>query len=227
MKKISELTEKEIYALTPDEVALMIKLRKAEEGIRLIEKPLAPSYFNVPEPDRVIYSCFLFGDTLVFEDVEEINTVISAISKANSKRCVEYDWNKATSDHKYIKNELKGGYGTKWDTVTTVRVYSPELYLQVAEQIAQNKKMKDKYEADLKEYDGKIKEALWVESEINDRVSEIQEKFWKMEDYARRFKLDYLPLSENNEEVAMKFLNKAYSLNDEEKAYVLENYSAI
>ena len=40
-------------------------------------------------------------------------------------------------------------------------------------------------------------------------------------------KFDYMPLAENNEEVAMKFLRKAYSLTTEEAEYVTENYKSM
>ncbi len=89
MKRINELTEQEILNLTTKDVELMIKLKKAEEGVKLFPKPKEPSYFEIKPPDMVLYSCVLFGDALVFENIEEANTVINAIKVASSKYKIE------------------------------------------------------------------------------------------------------------------------------------------
>ncbi len=229
MQKITELTDQEIFNLTDDQVELMVKLRKAEEGIKLVEKPKQPSYFNVTEPDKTVYSCELFGDTLAFESVEELNTVITAIQNTSTKYCLEYDYNKAGSDKKFLKSELKHGYSSssQWHTTTSQRAYSAELYAQMIDMIAQNKKMKESYEKEVKEYESAISEAKWVEDEIWDKVREVREHFWKLETYCRKFKYDYLPLSGENTEIAMNFMDKAYALNAAEKEYILVNYQSL
>ena len=107
MKKITELSEKEILDLTIEDVELMIKLKKAEEGIKLLPKPKEPIYFDIKAPDVVVYSCILFGDNLVFEDIEELNKVINVIKNTASKYRLEYNWNKLSSDFKYATKELK------------------------------------------------------------------------------------------------------------------------
>ena len=66
-----------------------------------------------------------------------------------------------------------------------------------------------------------------IEDEINEKVSEVREKYWKLESFCRKLKFDYLPLSDENEEIAMKFMDKAYNLTDEQKEYVLANYKAV
>ena len=53
---------------------------------------------------------------------------------------------------------------------------------------------------------------------------EVKEKFWKLESYCRKFKYDYLPLSNGDETIAINFMDKAYSLTDEQKEYILINY---
>jgi len=224
MNKITELSEQEIYALTTDQVELMIKLRKAEEGIKLVEKPKAPDYFTIAEPDKLVYSCDLFGDELVFESIEELNSVILAIKNSETKKKANYDWNKADNTKKFIQTELKSGYSSQWHTTTSQRVYSPELYNQMIDMISQNKKLKEQYEKEQKTYETAINDAKWIENEINDKVSEVRSKFWKLEEYCRKFKFDYLPLADQNHDVAMKFMDKAYSLTDEQKEYILTNY---
>ncbi len=227
MKKINELSEKEILDLTTEDVELMIKLKKAEEGIKLLPKPKEPTYFNIKAPDVVVYSCALFGDDLVFEDIEELNKVLNVIKNAVSKYSLNYDWNKLGGDFKYARRDFKRPYNGEWHTTTSNQVYSVELYNEIVDLAAQNKKLKEQYEKEIKEYESAINDAKWIEDEINGKVLEVKEKYWKLESYCRKFKYDYLPLSNENESVAMNFMDKAYSLTDEQKEYVLANYSNI
>lgn len=226
MKNLKELTEQEILALTDEEITLRIKLKKAEEGIKLVPKPKMPSYFDIEEPDKTVYMCELFSDDLCFENMDELTKLIQLISGSDTKCSVTYDYNKAGSEYSYITSKMKTrGYSYKeWSSTNSKRVYSIEKYNALVDMIAQNKKMKEQYEKELKDYEAAISEAKWIEDEINDRVREVRDKYWKLNEYCRKFKLDYLPLADDNEEVAMKFMDKAYSLTDEQKEYVLTNY---
>lgn len=227
MKKINELTEQEIIVLSEDDVDLIIKLRKAEEGIKFVPRPITPIYFEVTPPDMTIYSCALFGDDLVFEDVTEANAVLDVIKNCTSKFRTDYNYNKLGSDFRYASSQLKKPYNGDWFTITSMRVYSLDLYKKICDAAQQNNKMKEQYDKELKEYESSVHDAQWIEDEINDRVREVREKFWKLESFCRKFRFDYLPLAENDEVIAMKFMDKAYSLTDEQKTYVLENHKNI
>lgn len=227
MKKINELTEQEILSLTTEDVELMIKLRKAEEGIKLIPRPKEPSYFEIKPPDLVMYSCTLFEDSLVFEDIEELNKVLNVIKETKSKYRLEYNWNKLGSDYKFATKELKQSYGAEWHSTNSTQTYSVELYNEIVDMASQNKKMKEQYEKELKEYEDVISNAKWIEDEINERVLEAREKYWKLESFCRKFRFDYIPLANQDEAVAMNFMDKAYSLTEEQKEYVLANYKEI
>lgn len=229
MKKITELTEQEIKSLTDSDVELMIKLKKAEEGIKLVPRPKQPSYFDISEPDKTVYVCDLFGDDLCFENMDELTKLINLISNSETKCSVTYDYNKAGSEYSYITSKMKTRtYSYKeWSNTSSKRVYSIEKYNSIVDMIAQNKKMKEQYEKELKEYEAIINDAKWIEDEINGKVLEVKEKYWKLENYCRKFKQDYLPLASDNEEIAMKFMDKAYSLTDEQKEYILANYKNI
>lgn len=227
MKKINELTELEIFNLSDSDIELMIKLKKAEEGIKFIPKPKAPSLFEVKEQDMLVYSCSLLGDQLTFESVEEMNTVLNAIKETKSKFRIDYNYNKSDSSKKFATRELKQPYGSEWHTTTSQRVYSVELYNEVIDLLFQNKKLTDQFEKELKEYESLLNDAKWIEDEINEIVMEVKEKFWKLESFCKKMKFDYLPLANDNEEIAMAFMDKAYSLSQEQKEYVLLNYKTI
>lgn len=227
MKTISEMTELEILSLTDEDVSVRIKLKKAEEGIQLIDKPQEPSYFNIEEPNITVYTCGLFGDDLVFQSIEELTNVVESIKKAKTKTKLSYDYSKLGSDFKYLDTLKSKRFSDEWSTISSNQVYSSELYSEISTLAMQNKKLKETYEKDLKSYHSALQESKWIEDEINEQVSSVRGKYYKMDNYARKFKNDYLPLANNDENVAMKFLEKAYNLSDEEQKYVFENYSKI
>lgn len=227
MKNVKELTEQEILALTDGEITLRIKLKKAEEGVKLVPKPQDPSYFEIEEPDKTVYSCDMFGDDLCFENIEELTKLIQVVSGSDTKCSVTYDYNKAGSEYTYISSKLKTrGYSSRdWSSTSSKRVYSIERYNALVDMIASNKKMKEQYEKELKEYEAIISEAKWIEDEINGRVREVRDKYWKLNEYCRKFRFDYLPIADGNKDVAMKFMDKAYSLTSEQQEYILANYA--
>lgn len=227
MKKINELTELEVLALTTEDVELMIRLKKAEEGIKLLPRPKEPTYFDIKAPDKVTYSCTLFGDGLVFEDIEELNKVLNAIKETTSKFKLDYNWNKLGSDFKYATKELKQPYNGEWHTATSQQVYSVELYNEIVDLASQNKKMKEQFEKELKEFESAINDSKWIEDEVNNIVLDVKEKYWKLESFCRKFRYDYMPLASENKTIAMNFMDKAYSLTDEQKEYVLEHYKEV
>jgi len=65
MKSIIELTEQEIRNLSYDDVELLIKFRKLEEGIKLVDKPEPPLYHGVPKADHTVYKVNFLGGSLV------------------------------------------------------------------------------------------------------------------------------------------------------------------
>ena len=76
----------------------------------------------------------------------------------------------------------------------------------------------------LKEYQKSIDDSKWIEKEIKDKIYEVQNKYEQLEAYYRLFKNEYLPLADNDTSIAIKFMNKAYSLNDEQKEYIFKEY---
>lgn len=85
--------------------------------------------------------------------------------------------------------------------------------------------MKEQAEKDQKEYENQLQESSGIVSEIRERVKEVNMKYERLESLVWKFATDYYPLSDNNEDMAIKFMSKAYSLTDEEKTYILDNYT--
>ncbi|MEL5894190.1 hypothetical protein AAE250_11865 [Bacteroides sp. GD17] len=224
MRKIAEMTEQEILALTEEDVQKLIKLRMMEEGIKIMDKPIIPELFEIEPADVQIFTIPIL-DGYAFTDMEEVKKVAEALQNAKSLRKTDYDWQKLGSDYKYlIKKERYAYRGNSDFDVMSGWVYSKELYAKITDFAVQNKAMKEQAEKDKKEYEQQLQDTSDIVAEIRERVSEVKDKYMRLNTLTRRFAVDYYPLSDNNEEMAIKFMVKAYSLNEEEKTYVLANY---
>ena len=217
MKGFTEMTEQEILALTEEDVQKLIKLRMMEEGIKIMDKPKIPELFEI-EPADIQYFSIPLLDGFAFTDINEATKVAEILKSAKSLRKVDYDWNKLGSDYKFLKNSEK----YKFDIISGW-AYSDELYAKISSFAAQNKVMKEQAAKDRKEYDEKMQEASGIISKISGRVKEVKVKYERLNRLTYKFATDYYPLSDHNEDMAMKFMAKAYSFTDEEKEYILQN----
>ena len=126
MKTINELSEVEILALTSEEIEGMIKYKMAEEGVKLLKKPEEPDYHKIPDPDKTVFVCPLFGDSLVFENMDEANSVIDVLRGCMSKNRIANDW-QVNSNLYFIKPNIIESYLGDWDAISTKRAYTYEL----------------------------------------------------------------------------------------------------
>lgn len=227
MKKISEMTEQEILALSEQDVQNMIKFRMMEEGIKVIDKPKKPELFEIEPADQKVYTISVL-DGYAFTDFAEAQKVADALREAKSFRKVDYDWNKLGSNFKYLEKKDRYTYNNEGDfSISEISVYSSKLYANIVDFAAQNKAMQKQVEKDMAEYDNAYAAASDITLEIRSRISEVREKHERLERLMHSFANDYYPLSGNNEEMAMKFMSKAFTLTDDEEKYILEHYKDI
>lgn len=224
MKKINEMTEQEILALSDQDVQNMIKFRMMEEGIKIIDKPKKPELFEIDPADQKIYVIPIL-DGYAFIDFAEAQKVAEALQKAKSFRKVTCDWNKLGSNFKYLEKKDRYTFNDAGDFgVSEIRVYSNELYANIVDFAVQNKAMIGQVEKDEKAYNEAYAAASDITIEIRKRVTDVREKVARLELLTQKFADDYYPLSDNNEKMAIKFMSKAYSLSEDEEKYILENY---
>lgn len=224
MKKINEMTEQEILALSEQDIQNMIKFRMMEEGIKIIDKPRRPELFEIEPADQKVYVIPILNG-YAFTDFAEAQKVADALRKAKSFQSVDYDWNKLGSNFKYLEKKENYTFNDTGDfSVNETHVYSKKLYASIVGFAAQNKTMNEQVEKDMKSYDDAYAAASDITLEIRGRVTEIREKYERLERLTCSFANDYYPLSDNNEETAMKFMSKAFTLTGEEEKYILENY---
>lgn len=227
MKKINEMTEQEILALSETDIQNMIKFRMMEEGIKVIDKPKKPELFEIEPADQKVYVIPVL-DGYAFTDFAEAQKVADALREAKSFRKVDYDWNKLGSNFKYLEKKDRYTYNNEGDfSISEISVYSSKLYANIVDFAAQNKAMQKQVEKDMAEYDNAYTAASDITLEIRNRISEVREKHERLERLTHSFANDYYPLSGNNEEMAMKFMSKAFTLTDDEEKYILEHYKDI
>lgn len=229
MKRINEMTEQEILALTDEDIQKMQKLAMAEAGIAIIEKPKVPELFEITPPDMVVSSVYLVRDDIGFFDPVEAVAFVEFLKNAKSLVKVDYDYNNAGSGYKYAKDAR-----TKqrdWETdpleIKTQNVYSLPLYNSLCDYMVQNRKMQEQAKKDVDEYEKTLASAADITTIIREKWLEVREKYERLNGFCTRFTRDYLPLAENNREVAMKFMQKAFCLTEEEVNYINENTLAI
>lgn len=227
MKNINEMTEQEILALSENDIQNMIKFRMMEEGIKVIDKPKKPELFEIEPADQKVYVIPILNG-YAFTDFAEAQKVADALREAKSFRKIDYDWNKLGSNFKYLEKKDRYTYDDAGDFgISEICVYSNKLYANIVDFAAQNKAMQKQVEKDMAEYDNAYAAASEITLEIRSRVTEVREKYERLERLTHSFANDYYPLSDNNEEMAMKFMSKAFTLTDDEEKYILEHYKDI
>ena len=227
MKNINEMTEQEILALSEKDIQNMIKFRMMEEGIKIIDKPKKPELYEIEPADQKAYTIPILNG-YAFMDFAEAQKVSEALKNVKSFRKVEYDWNKLGSDYKYLNKKDRYTYGYPEDFgVNENYVYSNELYANIVDFAAQNKAMMQQVEEDEKAYNDAYAAASDITLEIRNKITEVREKAERVKRLTLKFANDYYPLSDNNEDVAIKFMSKAFSLNEDEKKHILANYKEL
>jgi hypothetical protein len=227
MKKINEMTEQEILALSEKDIQNMIKFRMMEEGIKIVDKPKNPELFEIEPADLKVYNIPIL-DNYAFMDFAEAQRVSEALKNAKSFRKVDYDWNKLGSQYKYLEKKERYTYNNLDDFgVNEIHVYSNGLYANIVDFAAQNKAMSKQAEADMKAYNDAYAAASDITIEIRNRITEVREKTERLERLTRKFANDYYPLSDNNEKMAIKFMSKAFSLGEDEQKHILANYKEL
>lgn len=227
MKNINEMTEQEILALSENDIQNMIKFRMMEEGIKIVDKPKKPELYEIEPADQKVYTIPIL-DGYAFMDLAEAQKVSEALKNAKSFRKVDYDWNKLGSQYKYLEKKERYTYSNSDDFgITETSVYSNELYANIVDFAAQNKAMMQQVEKDEKAYNDAYAAASDITLEIRNKITEVREKAERVKRLTLKFANDYYPLSDNNEDVAMKFMSKAFSLNEDEQKHILANYKEL
>lgn len=226
MKDFKELTNQEVYDLTSEEIEIYKKLVLAENGVKFPVEPIKPE-LEEEKGDITVYTidglsekwnglCFeSMGDAVSFADFVR-NAKGIGFKSNNSK----IDYNTFFFEHGLPK-DWKGKDLTL--LVGAETIFSKEKFNEVANNVKAYKKAMEKYKSDREAYDKTCERAKVLTSFIDERVFEVREDIDNKKKLTRLFVNDYLPLAEGDNDIAIKFLDKAYNITDDDKEYILNH----
>lgn len=218
IKDWSKLSYEELNDLSDEQIEFYKKLIYAQNGIKFPEKPKEVDEINIPK-DKTVYRINNVGDSyrgICFESLEEAKTIVDAL-----KRCKTLGHTEYKTDKYFELGTPRDYYNKPTDfNITTEEVYSKEKYLEVQETLNTYNNLRKQYDKDKKAYEEIYSKAIEVTQTFIDKLNEAREIVNHRKDVSDKYYLDYLPLANNNEEIAMNFLKKAYTVSEEDELYI-------
>lgn len=224
MKDFNKLTNEEVYNLTEADINLYKKLALAENGAKFPVRPEFPNSEKI-DPDLTIFTIDGLTDRwhgLCFRNMEDARTFVDLLIKSAPGIC--YKSNTYSQDC-YLKEGLPATYDGKQPSlnICSEKIYSEEVYSRAKKGIEKFNAEKNAYDKAFAEYNKELAKANEVTAFIDDKVTFVNEDYNRKIRLTRLFVNDYLPIAENNEEMAMKFLKKAYEVSEDDEKYILSH----
>lgn len=218
IKDWSKLSYEELNDLSDEQIEFYKKLIYAQNGIKFPEKPKEVDEINIPK-DKTVYLINNVGSSyngICFESLEEAKNVVDVLKRCKSLGHIEHK-----TDRYFELGTPRDYYNNTIDfNITTEEVYSKEKYLEVQETLSIYKNLKKQYDEDKKHYEEIYSKAIEVTQTFIDKLNEARKIINHRKAISDKYYLDYLPLADNNEEIAMNFLKKAYTVSEEDELYV-------
>ena len=219
MKKFEELTDKEIYNLSAEEIKTYKKVKLAENGVIFPVEPREPVLEEVPQPDIVLYTIPLIESRMAFKDEEDARRVLAAIQQSASAGLIE----------RYGTTAFMQGFGTDYNGEKKILAVEPKAgYSQklckTKDIIAKrNAEKQVAYKKDSDAYKVLLEKAIETLKPLNEKIEAARENIKNKMRLTYIFISDYMPIAENDIETAMRFLKLAYSISESDEAYIREN----
>lgn len=215
MRNFEDLNEQEILALTDTDVDRYVRLRMAEEGIRILKAPIEPKYTKLPSPTVPAYHINGLTYPLTHKDAAER---LSAAIKKDAAHFTYTDYDYRASDIKYL-NPMGSTEGM--GSVDERKYYTQSQAAELQEIARKNKELEDTYKKELLEYRINQEKVTEIRKEVENKVEGVRSKYRNFENLLEHFR-EYLNLAEGSEEIAWKFLRKAYAVGEEAANYIQE-----
>lgn len=220
MKDYKELTTEELVNLTDEQIEQYEKLICAENGIKMLNKPVEP-ISDVDETKNLeIFKVNGFGSSLYFGNMDEAKEVMNCLKGLSTAGTTRY-----FADRKYFEVGTEKDYNNRPVdiSISSEMVYTKDKAIEIENALKGYKESKKKYDIDIKEYN----EAYEAKEEAIKEFKDLYEEACRIMHYRRTltriFYDDYLPIAEWNENIAMDFLKKAYDVSKEDEEYILNN----
>jgi len=219
MKKFEELTDKEIYDLSDEQVKTYQKIELAENGIVFPVKPTEPKLEDELKPDIVIYAIPLINSRVAFTTKEDADRVLEALQQSPS----------AGLSDEYGIQRFSHGFGKDYNgqnrmlAVEPKEAYSSSEYERNRAIRDNNNRLTSAYKEASKKYDEQMEKVKEQLKGINEKIAVARENIRNKMRLTHIFVNDYMPIAENDIETAMRFLKLAYHISDSDEAYIREN----
>lgn len=212
MKDYKELTTEELNALTEEQIRTYENLILAENGIIL--------NLVMPEkPEKEVIKKFLtvfkikgFSDGIAFIKYDDALKLLNVLKEIRFGKMDYKDWSTPFFSEN-LNKEL---------TINSEIVYNEETANIACEMNKQYEEAQRKYNEAIDDYTSEKTRQEDALKDFRKAVYNARSIMHNRERLKGIFEWEYLPLTENNKEMAMKFLKKAYTVSEEDEAYILK-----
>jgi hypothetical protein len=199
MRRFSDLTDAEVRALTPDLVRRYIDIECAEAGVPLVllAVPSAPPPLDVV-PDLELYE--VAG--LLFRTRTEATAVVDMLKRCDRLKA-DYNFNGGGWDHKMAHPDAES------PAVKPTRLWTESGWEVHRKVVMEHQSLAAAHKKALEEHRAATKKSEAIESEIRERIREIEEGDRRL----GRLRVElarYTELAEGSAEIAQRFLEKAH-----------------
>lgn len=222
MKRIYELSEKEVLALTSQEVQDFIQVEKVLAGVKLEVEGITQDLVELPKPIKKLYKVGIFGDKLVFDDLAIAQKLIDQIASLKKPCHVSNEYDKSYTSFLYPEDGVGSQSYNNWDTIEPILVYASKEQATEARNISDSNKRINDYNTELASASQRYYEqSTAMAQEVYTFYNDIIDKYIKMDRLKQIFTDKYLPISNGDAEMAIEFMSVAYLLDEESKEYIL------
>jgi len=205
MNEFSDLTDEQVFKLTPEQVEFYVNLECAKEGILLLpdERPIEPR-LEKPPFDAV---AFQVGDFCVANQSE----AAKILEVLKSVKIIRLEYESATGyDSKVIKR-----LDTFTPEIKQISCYSQEMFAEIKKQLAEYNMAKNSYDRASREYNDIVTKRENAAKWIWERVEDVRERHNSQEKLLKEYNR-YLVLANNDPGIALNFLQSAYQLEEDQ-----------
>ena len=206
MKTIQEMTDSEILKLTGDELENLIKITYADNGIKLLSVPEKPALLELPKPTLKFFKVGGY----YFKDSEVASQIASLMQDGYN------DSYESSYKMKYPR-KLSEGYFC----IVPEMLYEESVCHEWSKKLLEQKQLEEIYEKQKKDYDSNYNAGSNIRQEIHDTYYAIVEKYRNLNQLRNEYKA-YLELAGQDKDIAIKFLRKAYVINEFELQYIID-----
>lgn len=203
MKNLEELTDRELAALTAEEVTAMSERQMMIEGVH---KPVAAALQEVPEvpePENTYWVVSIGGQDLYFANKVDAQTAVEALIALS---LVKKGYPSSSWSTQVIKDDRPDGF----IDIKAERIYREHEYEVVRSALELAKAAKENNKSEQQRYEEDLKAVAHIEEDIRSRIGSAVNRIRQHERVISTWN-DYCTTCDGDMPTAMRFLQKLFS----------------